>query len=444
MKPNKKLIATRIVKKLHDHGFEAYFAGGCVRDMLLSRESKDYDIATSAKPNETKKLFTRTVNIGEKFGTIVVIESGLNFEVTTFRIESGYLDNRRPDNIEFTCAKEDASRRDFTTNAMFYDPIKKSLIDYVGGEDDIKKHILRFVGNAQKRIEEDHLRLLRAIRFKVTLGFQYSPDTYDSIRKNSALIKSVATERVRDELNLIFSSFNRHIGLVELSESGINQFILPELELLKGVPQPYEYHHEGDVFTHTYLALRSLAKDEAGYLCWATLLHDIAKPQTLIREDKRIIFHDHAQKSAEMAEQILKRLKFPNFEIETICWLVDNHMRIGDIGKMRPFKRMNFLLDPRFPSLIELARADCMGTYPVNTTLIKMMELDRENALLEKDNAQKVKKSGNLITGDDLIAKGFEPGEKFTDYLAEANDLVADGKTTKVEALDMIVQKYKK
>lgn len=443
MKPNKKLIATRIVKKLRDSGFEAYFAGGCVRDTLLSRESKDFDIATSAKPPQVKALFAKSVDIGEKFGTIVVIELGQNFEVTTFRIESGYSDKRRPDNVEFTTAEEDAKRRDFTINAMFYDPIKKSLIDYVGGENDIKKNILRFVGNAQERIDEDHLRLLRAVRFKVTLGFQYSTDTYEAVRKNANLISSVAKERVRDELNLIFSSFNRHIGLVELSESGICQNIIPEVELLKGVPQPYEYHHEGDVFTHTYLALRSLAKDEASYLCWATLLHDIAKPQTLIREGGRIIFHDHAQKSAEMAKDILKRLKFPNFEIETICYLIDNHMRIGDIGKMRPFKRMNFLLDPRFPSLIELARADCMGTYPVNTTLIKMMELDRENALLEKEIAQKVKKSGNLITGDDLIAKGLEPSNKFADYLAEANDLVVDGKITKTEALETIAQKYK-
>lgn len=443
MKVNKKAIAIKIVKRLQSKGFIAYFAGGCVRDMILSREPKDFDIATSAKPSQVKDLFKRTVCIGEKYGTIIVIASGLNFEVTTFRVESGYSDNRRPDNIKFTSPEEDAKRRDFTINAMFFDPVKNILIDFVEGERDAKKNIIRFVGDARERIEEDHLRLLRAVRFKVTLGFQYSSETYEIIKKSSCLINSVAKERIRDELNIIFSFPKRHIGLIELSESGICKVILPEIEILKGVPQPYEFHHEGDVFTHTYLALKSLKKDEAGFLCWATLLHDIAKPQTLIREGGRIIFHDHAQKSAEMAREILKRLKFPNFEIETIVWLVENHMRIGDIGKMRPHKRMGFLLDHRFPSLIELARADCMGTYPINTTLVKMMELDREKALVAQKEAQAVKKSGKILKGDDLIAVGFEEGENFGRYLEEANDMIIDNKMNKLQALDYILKKYK-
>lgn len=443
MKTNKKAVAVKIVKRLQSKGFVAYFAGGCVRDMILSREPKDFDIATSAEPSQVKSLFKRTISIGEKYGTIIVIASGLNFEVTTFRVESGYSDNRRPDNVKFTSAEEDAKRRDFTINAMFFDPVKNALIDFVGGEKDARKNIIRFVGNARERIEEDHLRLLRAVRFKVTLGFQYSSETYDAIKENSHLISSVARERIRDELNIIFSSSKRHIGLVELSESGICNVVLPEIEALKGVPQPYEFHHEGDVFTHTYLALKSLEKNEAGFLCWATLLHDIAKPQTLIREGERIIFHDHAQKSAEMAREILKRLKFPNFEIETIVWLIDNHMRIGDIEKMRPYKRMGFLLDNRFPSLIELARADCMGTYPVNTTLVSMMELDREKALAAQEEAQEVEKSGNILRGDDLIAVGFEAGENFGQYLDEANDMIVDKKMTKVETLDYILRKYK-
>jgi poly(A) polymerase len=443
MKANKKNAATKIVKRLQNKGFEAYFAGGCVRDMVLSREPKDFDIATSAKPSQVKDLFKRTISIGEKYGTIIVIEAGQSFEVTTFRVESGYSDNRRPDNVEFTSAEEDAKRRDFTMNAMFFDPVKKKLIDFVDGKSDVKKNVIRFVGDPRERIEEDHLRLLRAIRFKITLGFQYAPETFDVIRSNSSLIGSVAAERVRDELNLIFSSSNKHIGLVELSESGICNIVLPEIEALKGVPQPYEYHHEGDVFTHTYLALKSLKKDEAGYLCWATLLHDISKPQTLIREGGRIIFHDHAQKSAEIAKDILKRLKFPNFEIETIVWLVDNHMRIGDIEKMRPYKRMGFLLDHRFPSLIELARADCLGTYPINTTLVNMMELDREKALEAHESARIVESSGNILKGDDLIAVGFEEGENFGTYLEEANDMIADNTMNKEEALNYLVNKYR-
>jgi len=438
---SEKQVATSVVNKLQTAGFEAYLAGGCVRDMLLGKDPKDYDITTSAKPEQIEKLFNKTVDIGKEFGTIIVIEQGQSIDVTTFRAEGPYSDNRRPDFIKFTTAEEDASRRDFTINALFFDPFKNKLIDFVGGEDDVKRRTIRFVGNPNERIHEDHLRILRAIRFKTSLGFSYVDDTRLAIKSKIGLVANVAVERLRDELNSIFSSSNRHIGFVELSEFGAFDILLPEIEAQKGVPQPIEYHHEGDVFTHIYLCLKSLPSDAPLYLVWATLLHDIAKPQTLTRKNGRILFHDHAQISAEIARAILKRLKFPNFEIEIIAWLIHNHMKIGDIEKMRPFKRMGFLLDQRFPSLLELARADSFGTYPINTSLVEQMEKKLSDAISRRDESLKIKK-GNLINGDDLIAAGLAPSEKFGEILEDANDYSILNKVPKAATLLYIKTKY--
>lgn len=443
MKKTKKQLATEIVKKLVKNGHEAYFAGGCVRDMLLGRTAKDYDIATSALPEEIERLFSSTVAIGKSFGVINVIEQKENFEVATFRIESGYEDKRRPSHVEFSSAQEDCRRRDLTINALFFDPLKNKVIDYVGGEEDLRKGVIRFVGDASERIEEDHLRLIRAVRFKVILGFQYSRETFNIIKSKSKLIKEVAPERIRDELNLIFSSFNRHIGLIELSQSGILEEVIPELEALKGVPQPLEYHHEGDVFTHVYLALRSLKRDTPSFIAWAVLLHDIAKPQTFNEENGRITFYNHAEQSAAKATEILRRLKFPNYEIETVEWLIHYHMRIGDIDKMRPSKKMNFVLDPRFPMLIELVRADSEGTYPVNTELVEKMQSDLVAA---KKNQREMSKfpQKNLITGDDLIKLGFEPSPKFKQILEQANDYAISNSASKKQTLIFISKNFHK
>lgn len=436
--------ALEIIIILQDAGYEAYFAGGYVRDKLLGLESHDIDIVTSAEPEKIEKLFDKTVPIAKKFGIIFVVLSAKNYEVATFRKEAGYLDARRPSEVHFTNAKEDATRRDFTINGLFYDPIAKKTIDFVGGVEDIKKKTIRFIGNANERIEEDNLRLMRAIRFKIVLGFQYEDATFKSVRVNANLIKNVSSERIRDELNKILICQNRHIGLVELSESGLLGFVIPELEKLKGVPQPIEYHHEGDCFTHTYLALKSLPKDAPLHLSWAVLLHDIAKPQTLIKEDGKIIFHDHAQISAEVAKKILERLKFSRVEINDICWLIENHMKIGDIDKMRPGKAYEFLLDSKFSDLIELARSDALGTYPQNTHLVEGLEKKLTQAREHKNklvsNARK-----DLITGDDLIKFGFKPGKKFKEILDNIRDQVLQGKIiNKDAAKSYILENYKK
>lgn len=436
--------ALKIVETLQLANHKAYFAGGFVRDKLMGINSHDIDIATSARPEEIEKLFEKTVPIAKKYGIIFVVLNEKNYEVATFRKEAGYLDARHPSVVHFTDEKEDATRRDFTINGIFFDPINKKMIDYVGGVEDIKKKTIRFIGNPNERIAEDNLRLLRAIRFKITLGFQYEKLTFEAVRASANKIQNVSAERIRDEINEILKSQNRHVGLVELSESALLNFIIPEIEKLKGVPQPIEYHHEGDCFTHTYLALKSLPSDASLHLAWAVLLHDIAKPQTLQKENGRIIFHDHAQVSAQVARKILERLKFSRIEINDICWLVENHMKIGDIDKMRPNKAYDFLTDNKFPDLIELARADSLGTYPQNTGLVESLVRKVAEAR-EYKNQLKIKNQKNLITGDDLIELGLTPGENFKGILEQVRDLVLQGKIkNKNEAVDFIKKNYKK
>lgn len=435
--------AKKIVEKLQQEGYVAYFAGGYVRDMLLGLKSKDIDIVTSAEPQEIEKLFKNTVPVGKKFGVILVLAGKLKFEVATFREDVSYEDKRRPTAVRFADEKADAMRRDFTINGLFFDPIGKIIIDHVGGKEDIKKKVIRFIGDPEERIEEDHLRLVRAIRLKITLGFQYSQETFNAIRSNSEKIRDVSSERIRDELNYVIISKNRHIGLVELSESGLLANIIPEVELLKGVPQPIEYHHEGDVFTHTYLALKSLPEDAPSYLCWAVLLHDIGKPQTLTHIKKRIVFHNHAEVSAQIAKKILQRLKFTRFAIFDICWLIDNHMKIGIVDKMRPGKRNSFLLDPKFKDLIKLATADSLGTYPQNLDLIKKLKNEVELAVKIRDKAQSAKKKP-LIDGDDLIKIGLFPGSEFKIILEDVEDKrIENILKTKDEAIKYVKERYK-
>lgn len=242
--------AIEIVTTLQKAGHKAYFAGGCVRDMILKVEPKDYDIATSARPEEIEALFEKTIPVGKSFGVIFTHLNGHNFEIATFRSDSGYSDGRRPDAVIFTHAEEDAKRRDFTINGLFYDPIADEIHDFVGGRNDIENKLIRFIGTPHERILEDHLRIIRAIRFKNTLGFGYHPDTYHAIKKHAQLADKVSWERVRDELNKIISCGQAAVAFEDFQDTGVLPYILPELEECKGVAQPAEYHHEGDVLTH--------------------------------------------------------------------------------------------------------------------------------------------------------------------------------------------------
>ncbi len=436
--------AIDIVKKIQDSGFEAYFAGGCVRDRLLGMECNDIDIATSAKPKDIESLFKNTYSVGREFGVVVVRLKGANFEIATFRKESTYSDNRRPESVVFADAKADVLRRDFTVNGLLYDPIKNKIIDYVGGLEDLKKRTIRFIGDPYERIEEDHLRLIRAIRFKSTLNFQYEHNSFKAIRNRADLIKKVSMERIKDELNKIMVCPNRHVALVELSESKILKYIMPEVEAMKSVPQPEEYHKEGDVFTHTYLALKALPDKSDLRLCWAVLLHDIGKPLTLIREKSRIIFHNHAQKSAEIASNILKRLKFSRVDRESIVFLVENHMRIVQFEKMRPAKKFKLLTHPLIDDLIKLVEADQQGKIPTQLEFVNKIKKASLEARLEKRRLLR-ESASKFFSGDTLLSMGFEPGPIFKKIIEDVEDLIVEGNINNLEqAKKYIKNKYGK
>ena len=372
--------ATRIVETLQKAGFKAYFAGGCVRDMIMQREPKDVDIATSALPDQIERLFKDTYAVGKNFGVIHVNEEGHTFEIATFRSDSGYSDGRRPDAVLFSHAEDDAQRRDFTINALFYDPIKEEIHDFIGGQDDIGNKLIRFIGDAHQRILEDHLRILRAIRFKNTLGFNYHPDTYAALKKHAPLADKVSWERVRDELNKIIMARRAPVAFEDMQDTGVLPYVLPELEACKGMPQPPEYHHEGDVWTHLMRSLDALPSDATLLDHWTVILHDIGKPETF-KIAERIRFDGHSEMSAEIAERILRRLKFSRRDIEHVTWVIRHHFMMHDLLDMPIGKQRQWFLDERFASLMQLFYADAMGTIPASLHLYNQVKAAYEDCL---------------------------------------------------------------
>jgi putative nucleotidyltransferase with HDIG domain len=380
-----KTTSIEIIEILKDAGHEAYWAGGCVRDMLLGIEPKDFDIVTSAKPDEIEKLLEHTIPIGKEFGVILAIVNGHHFEVATFRSDAGYSDGRRPDAIEFTNAKEDALRRDFTINAMFYDPTKDEIYDYVNGQTDLRDKLVRFIGDPEERIKEDHLRILRAIRFKNCYDLQYHPETYQAIKKHVHLIEDISKERVRDELNKMITGARPGQAFEELFEIGALEIIIPELGKLKGLAQPLMYHKEGDVWDHSIRALQALTNEEDDpnplpeeppslALKWATFMHDIGKYETFSIDDKRIRYDGHAEKGADTARKILNRLKFPKKLVDRVDWLISHHMMVVPLFEMPNSRRRHWFLQPGFPELLELYRADAMGIEPMDLSAYNKMK----------------------------------------------------------------------
>ncbi|MFA4891242.1 MAG: CCA tRNA nucleotidyltransferase [Candidatus Gracilibacteria bacterium] len=440
-----KPTSIQIIEILKRAGHEAYWAGGCVRDMLLGIEPKDFDIVTSAKPDEIEDLLEHTIPIGKEFGVILAIKNGHNFEVATFRSDSGYSDGRRPDAVEFTNAKQDAQRRDFTINAMFYDPTNDKIIDYVQGQKDMKEKLIRFIGNPEERIQEDHLRLLRAVRFKNNFNFQYHPDTYNAIKPNAHLIANISKERIHNELDKMILGANAEKGFEELYELGLLQHIMPEACKMKGVAQPSIYHHEGDVWKHSLLSLKNLTDEESdpnplpetisSNLRWATFLHDIGKPDTFKYEGKRIRFDHHSEVGAEIALDLLKRLKFSKKDTTRICWLIEHHMMVVPLIKMpKKRKRHWFLLDG-FPELLELYRADALGIEPVDLTLYHNLK-----RLYKHEIAELKLMPQRLISGDEIMkALKIPAGKKIGKLLARIRSEQLGGKLkTKKDALEFI------
>lgn len=434
-KSNKlKEHATNIVKTLKKSGFEAYFVGGCVRDLLMNHTPKDYDVATSATPEEITKLFPKTIEIGKAFGVITVVTEQHNFEVATFRSEGAYSDGRRPDKITFTNAKEDVLRRDFTINGLLYDPETDKVIDFINGQNDINQNIIKTIGDPDKRFDEDKLRMLRAIKFASRFKFSIEPKTWNAIKSHSKEINKISAERIRQELTGILTEGNARTGFELLDQSGLLKEVLPEISNLKGVEQPPEFHPEGDVWIHTLMMLDML-KNPTPELALAVLLHDIGKPATFTIKE-RIRFDGHDKLGAEMAETILKRLKCSNETIERVKSLIDQHLKFKDAPKMRTSKLKRFLRQAHFDEHLELHRLDCTSSHR-NLELYEFCEQKLQEIPPE------VIKPPRLITGKELIDLGFKPGPQFSQILNEIETEQLEGNLqTKEDAIEYIKSRF--
>jgi poly(A) polymerase len=436
--PDPRSTATGIVRRLRDAGHTAYFAGGCVRDMLRGLPPKDYDIATSARPEEVQRLFPRTVAIGAHFGVICVLEDAHQFEVATFRSDGAYIDGRHPAAVTFSSPREDAERRDFTVNGMFYDPIASEVIDFVQGRADLDRHLLRAIGDAASRFREDRLRMLRAIRFATLLAFEIDPATWQAIQTHAPEIHDVSAERIRDELVRIFLSSNRVRGLDLLDQSGLLAQVIPEMLPLKGCEQPPQFHPEGDVWVHTRAMLGLLPPQVSVPLVFSVLLHDIGKPPTFSLDpaEGRIRFNAHDKVGAAMARAIMERLRFSRDEIDATVEAVDQHMVFKDVQNMRVAKLKRFMARPGFTEEMELHRVDCQSSHAM---------LDNYDFLHRKQEefANEPLIPPPLVNGNDLIALGWKPGPKFKEVLDAVQTRQLEATlTTREQALEWIKQEY--
>lgn len=413
--------AIEIIRLLTAAGHQALLAGGCVRDSLLGKEPKDCDVATDADPQTVLRLFPGALTVGAHFGVVIVKRGGFGIEVATFRKDGGYSDGRRPDSVRFTTAEEDAKRRDFTVNGLFLDPLSDKILDFVGGRDDLEKRIIRAIGDPRQRFAEDRLRLLRAVRFATVMGFEIEPTTWAAVCELAPQIGAVSAERIRDELVKTLEHPNRLRGFDLLVDSGLMAEVLPEILKLRGCEQPPQFHPEGDVFTHTRLMLSLVPPDASLNLVLSVLLHDIAKPAThAIDETGRIRFNGHDKLGAEMAEGILRRLRFPNHTIEPVVEAVANHMQFINITRMRTAKLKRFMARPGFEDEMELHRIDCLGCHGglENYAFVRQKQAEFAAEPLIPPR---------LLTGADLLERGWQSGPEIGRILAEAQNLQLEG-----------------
>ncbi|MDP8980390.1 MAG: CCA tRNA nucleotidyltransferase [Acidobacteriota bacterium] len=416
-----------IVAKLVERGFQAFFVGGCVRDLVLGHEPADWDICTDATPEQLLQLFPRAQLVGAKFGVVLV--SGV--EVATFRSDFAYRDGRHPEGVRYeTDPKQDVLRRDFTINALLMDPATQRVIDYTGGLDDLRAGVIRAIGDPVLRFQEDHLRMLRAIRFAARFGFTIEPATFAAIRRLHAGILRISPERVRDELIRILTEGGARRGFELLDETGLLADILPEVAAFHGVEQPPQYHPEGDVWVHTLMMLERM-QSPSPELAMGVLLHDVGKPGTF-RVADRIRFDGHVELGEEIARRILNRLHFSNQQIDQILALVGNHMRFMDAQRMRESTLKRFLRLPRFDEHLELHRLDstCSSGNLENYHFAK--------SRFEQAPAEELRPV-RLIKGDDLIAAGYKPGPEFSKVLDAVEDAQLEGRIhTREDAMELV------
>ena len=412
--------AQKVAAVLRAAGHKAYFVGGAVRDLLLGRTPDDVDVTTSARPEAIEALFDKAIPIGAAFGIITVVVDGIPIEVATFRAERGYSDGRRPDHVIYTDDEVlDVTRRDFTVNGLLLDPAERTIIDCVGGLDDLRAGVLRTIGDPVTRFGEDHLRILRLVRFASKLGFTVAPASEKAAADAAEKLRLIAAERIRAELEKILLGPHPAEGFEMLARLGILKVVLPEVDAMRGVEQPKQFHPEGDVFVHTMLLLRHAAWQTPA-LMWSALLHDVGKPGTQTFKDGIPHFYGHEVLGADMAAEILARLRLPSAMIDSITAAIRHHMRFASVHVMKKAKWMRIIADQNFPVELELHRLDCIACHGLLDNYVLMLDRMREYAKLPAPRKP-------FLTGDDIISLGVKPGAVFRRILSEAEDLRLEG-----------------
>jgi poly(A) polymerase len=441
----KAIEATRIARKLREHGYSAYLVGGCVRDLLLGREPADYDVATSATPHQVINIFPQTYAVGAQFGVVLVPVRRDNaegerdnyaIEVATFRSDGAYSDGRHPDEVKFSKdARLDVQRRDFTINGLLLDPDTAEVLDYVGGRDDLQQGLIRAIGEPHQRFTEDKLRMLRAVRFAARFGYTIHAQTFAAIRELAPQIHQVSRERVRDEILKMLTEGHARQAFELLDETDLLEQVLPEIKKMQGVEQPPQYHPEGDVWIHTLMLLEGLPAGSSKTLALGALLHDVGKPPTFRVAPDRIRFDGHAEIGTKMAEEICRRFRLSNEDTDQVLALVANHMRFGDIQRMKESTLKRFFRLPKFEEHLALHRLDCQSSHRD----LSLYEFAKEKFhALPAEQIRPVP----LITGNDLIAAGYQPGPMFKDLLMTVEDAQLEGKIrTKEEAMALVKEK---
>ena len=445
-----KLQAIHVVRELRQHGFEAYFAGGCVRDMLLGLEPTDYDVTTNATPNEVMRIFPETYAVGAQFGVVLVPipkdsereivppEHPHAIEVATFRSDGIYSDGRHPDQVQYSKSpQEDVQRRDFTINGLLMDPLDGDrVLDFVGGRADLATGIIRAIGDPERRLQEDNLRMLRAVRFAARFGYAIDPPTFSAIKKLAPLIHQVSRERVRDELTKMLTEGHAKRAFELLDSTGLLKEVLPEIARMHGVDQPPQYHPEGDVWIHTLMLLEQLPPNCSRTLAWGALLHDVGKPPTFRVAPDRIRFDGHVEVGVRMAHEICQRLHFSNDDTEQIEELVANHMRFSDVERMKDSTLKRFMRLPKFDEHMELHRIDCLSSH---------RDLSLYNFVSEKVRTtlpEQIRPHA-LISGADLIELGHRPGPRFKEILSAVEDAQLEGRLqSREEALGFVQKEF--
>ncbi len=448
--------ATEVVRTLRSKGHQAYFVGGCVRDLLLARDPADFDVSTDATPEQVMRIFPQTYAVGAQFGVVLVpfravgvdgapaegeeltAEHPKVIEVATFRSDGAYSDGRHPDQVRYTSdPREDVQRRDFTINGLMLDPLDgERVIDYVDGQADLNRRIIRTIGNAERRFREDKLRMMRAVRFAARFEYEIDPDTFASIRELAPEIRQVSLERQRDELTKMLTEGHARSAFELLDDSGLLHQVLPEIEKMKGVQQPPQYHPEGDVWIHTLLLLSMLPAGVSRTLAWGALLHDVGKPPTFRIAPDRIRFDGHVEVGEKMAEEIGRRFRMSNDDIEQIMSLVANHLRFADVKDMKESTFKRFIRLPKFEEHLELHRIDCLGSHAIldlyNYTKDKMARLPLEQV-----------RPRPLINGHDLLKAGYSQGPVFKEILTAVEDAQLEGRLrSREEALAFVRSKF--